>query len=97
MIRYRRSSYYYYSYSYITVSNPAQRSYQVRGLSTSTTYRFGILATDIDGSSSSYTSDITISTLPRGKNVNHRVSVDPIHERMAQIRIQDFVKLTHLT
>ena len=72
MIRYRRSSY-YYSYSYITVSNPAQRSYPVRGLRSSTTYRFGIQATAIDGTTSSYTSDVYITTLPSRKRVNHNI------------------------
>ena len=82
MIRYRRSSYYYSSYSYITISNPAQRSYPVRGLSSSTTYRFGILATAIDGTTSSYTSDVYITTLPSRKKVIINIimgSVDSIN------------------
>ena len=70
MIRYRGSSY-YSSYSYITISNPALRSYPVRELSSSTTYRFSIQATAIDGTTSSYTSETYIMTLPSRKRVNH--------------------------
>ena len=66
-IRYgRRTSSYWrssYTYSYVTVSNPAQRSYTVRGLSSSTTYRISIQAIASDGRMSSYSSTISVSTL----------------------------------
>ena len=68
-IRYRRSSYYYSSYAYITVSNPTQRSYQVRGLSSSTTYQFSVQATTIYGTTTSYSSSASITTLPSRKYV----------------------------
>lgn len=69
-IRYRTYYYYSYSYSYITVSNPIQRSYQIRGLSYSTTYRFWIQATSTNGWTSSYSSYTTITTLPTRMNAN---------------------------
>ena len=68
-ISYKRSSY-YSSYSYITVSNPAQRSYQIKGLSSSTTYQFRVQAMAKNGRTSSYSSTASISTLPNRTKIN---------------------------
>ena len=66
-IRYRRSSYYYYSYSYITVNDPTQRSYRITSLSYSTTYYFSISVTTTDSLTSSYSSSTYITTLSSRK------------------------------
>ena len=64
-IRYRRSSSYY---SYIYIRQITQSRYRITGLSYSTSYQFWVSTATVDSRTSSYSSSVTISTLPRGIN-----------------------------
>lgn len=64
-LRYKRSSS-YSSYSY--QRQITEKRFKITGLSYSTSYQFSVSTLTVDSRSSSYSSAVTISTLPRGIN-----------------------------